>query len=544
MHNTNKITKREFLRLAGVSGVVLSAGLAGIRPGEAFAKQKLLKKPSSNTAFVPDLEIALRADRNKVSILPGKQTSVWTYKGEVLHGGRSTLQAVGDSYLGPVIRVHRGQKVRVHFKNGMGEESIIHWHGLHVSQEADGHPRFAVSSGGSYVYEFEVKNRAGTYWYHPHPHGITGPQVYFGLAGLFLVSDADEQALGLPSGDHDIPLVIQDRSFNNRNQLVYLPGGPMSGMMGFLGERVLVNGKTNFALDVDTGAYRLRILNGSNSRIYKLAWENGMPVTVIGTDGGLLEKPVQRPYVMLAPAERVDLWVDFSAVPVGTDMRLKSLAFDAGMMGGMGNMGGMMGPGGRGMGMMGGRRGGGSFIIPNGDAFTVMKVRVSRQGQGTGGLPSVLSAVPRIPVDEAINIDNPRTFRFFMQRMRWTINGRTFGMTDVAPDEIVNLNTAEVWEFVNLSAGMGMMGMPHPVHVHGLQFQVLERNIDSMWEPMWDTIRDGFIDEGLKDTVLLMPGMRIKVLLKFEDFPGLFLYHCHNLEHEDMGMMRNYLIKA
>ena len=134
-----------------------------------------------------------------------------------------------------------------------------------------------------------------------------------------------------------------------------------------------------------------------------------------------------------------------------------------------------------------------------------------------------------------------------MQRMSWTINGRVFEMEKVTEDEIVHLNTTEIWEFINRSQGMGMMGMmnmPHPVHVHGLQFQVLDRDFLSSRPPGWETVKDGFVDQGLKDTVLLLPGMRIKILLKFEDYPGLFLYHCHNLEHEDMGMMRNYLVKA
>jgi FtsP/CotA-like multicopper oxidase with cupredoxin domain len=133
-----------------------------------------------------------------------------------------------------------------------------------------------------------------------------------------------------------------------------------------------------------------------------------------------------------------------------------------------------------------------------------------------------------------------------MQMMTWTINGRVFEMTDVADFEIVRLNTMELWEFVNESRGMGMMGMmqmPHPVHIHGLQFQVIERSIDYRQSPGWETVKDGFIDAGWKDTVLLMPGMRVKTLQKFEDFEGLYLYHCHNLEHEDMGMMRNFSIR-
>lgn len=149
-----------------------------------------------------------------------------------------------------------------------------------------------------------------------------------------------------------------------------------------------------------------------------------------------------------------------------------------------------------------------------------------------------------------------------MQRMQWTINGRTWETTGVTDEETVKLNTTEIWELINSSSGMmgnggmmggkgmmgnkgmmgGMMQMPHPIHVHQVQFNVLERDTSDMDPSVWESVKDGFIDEGWQDTVLLMPGMKIKIIASFKDFKGLFLYHCHNLEHEDMGMMRNYKI--
>ena len=122
-------------------------------------------------------------------------------------GDKNRVIEVPRSYLGPIIKVYRGEKIRIRFKNSIPEESIVHWHGLHVPAIMDGHPRYVIPQGQSYLYEFEVKNRAGTYWYHPHPHGRTGPQVYMGLAGLFLVSDEEEQAVGLPDDEYDVPLV-------------------------------------------------------------------------------------------------------------------------------------------------------------------------------------------------------------------------------------------------------------------------------------------------------------------------------------------------
>jgi len=160
------------------------------------------------------------------------------------------------SYLGPIIRAHRGEKVRIRFHNEISGKSIVHCHGLHVPAIMDGHPRNVISKGESYLYEYEVNNRAGTYWYHPHPHGKTGPQVYRGLAGLFIVSDEEEQSIGLPPDKYDIPLVIQDRSFDRDNQLIYTTGHRMEQMTGFLGDRIMVNGMPEFTLPVSTSAYR------------------------------------------------------------------------------------------------------------------------------------------------------------------------------------------------------------------------------------------------------------------------------------------------
>lgn len=535
------INRRNFLRLSGAglaASVVAACGAATTgfstsgsatgAPGiSAGAVAAATPRPTlTGAAFSPDVEIGLTAAPDSVNIFSGQTTKVWKLSGEVLQGDPGTLQPLTDTYLGPIMRLNKGQRVRIDFTNQLPQESIIHWHGMHVPAEMDGHPRYVVANGGSYTYEFEVLNRAGTYWYHPHPHGRTGPQVYAGMAGFLLVSDDEERSLGLPDGEYDIPLVIQDRTFNSSNQLVYGGNGMMDQMMGFLGNQVLVNGQPDFTLSVSTRAYRLRLLNGSNSRIYKLAWDDGTPLTVIGNDGGLLEKPVQYPYVTMGPAERVELWVDFSDRPVGSKLVMQNwyAASSQGMMGG-----GMMG---------GGRR---SSSVQGG-AFPIFTVSVDKQVNEPATLPSRLSTIKRIPESEAV------TTRRVNLRMQppggWTLNGRTFEMTDVAPDEQVKLGTTEIWEFVNGGGMMGGMSLPHPIHMHGQQFQVLDRSVNSGGRRAWEAVKDGYVDGGWKDTVLVMPGERVRVLRRFADFTGLFLYHCHNLEHEDMGMMRNFEIVA
>jgi len=567
-----KVTRRRFLYLSGGITAALLAGCTTAEPSispttvpaaagalttapspTALAAGGGAAKPTAPMTVAPskaaagasavpaDFEIGLTAGQTQVQLFKGQPTQVWSYQGKVLAGDPKSLQALPDSYLGPIIRARKGQQVRVHFTNNMPDESIIHWHGLRVPDDMDGHPRYAIGPGETYDYEFPVVNRAGMYWYHPHPDGLTGPQVYGGLAGLFIVSDDEEAALGLPSGEYDVPLVIQDRTFDANNQLVYLSGGGgmgmgmnMDQMMGFLGDRILVNGRPDFVLPVATRPYRLRFLNGSNSRIYKLGWSDGTPLTVIATDGGLLAKPIQRPYVMLAPAERIELWVDFSGRKVGSELTLQSMEFvgvDSDRMPG-GSSGGM--------GMMHGPR-----ALPNGVPFPVMKVRVERESKDRPALPAKLSEIKPYQLEDAVNGKQPRSFGITLNMMNWLINGRQFEMEAVAPDEIVKLNTLEAWEFVNkLNPGhmMESMGMAHAMHLHAGQFQVLERQVLPELRAGWNSVKDGLVDEGWKDTVLLMPGERIKLLMKFEDYPGLFLYHCHNLEHEDSGMMRNFRI--
>jgi FtsP/CotA-like multicopper oxidase with cupredoxin domain len=538
--STFPLSRRTFLTVSGggVAALVVAACTPGISGSPATSTTL-----GSNTAAPPsaapsttvtttggpvDVEISMKAIVDQVEIQPGIKTDVWRLVAEVTEGDSGAVVPVTGSYLGPTLHLKRGQRVRIVFDNELPEETIVHWHGLDVPEDMDGHPRFAVPNGGRYVYEFTIVNRAGTYWYHPHPHGRTGPQVYAGMAGFFIVSDEEESALSLPGEEFDLPMVVQDRTFDGE-RLVYLSNGMMEQMTGFLGDEVLVNGHPDATFAVASRSYRLRILNGSNSRIYKLAWDDGAPLTVIATDGGLLASPVTRPYVTLGPAERVDLWIDFGAVKTGTTRKLVSLPFDAPQMGG-----GMMG---------------GGSSLPNGAAFDVASFAVDREAASNDPLPATLSDLGLASIDEAMNPDSPRTIVLAMARGSWTLNGRTFQMTEVAPEETVDLGTTEVWEFFNAGGmGGGMMGggmgggLAHPMHMHGQQFQVLGRSIDDGGRAAWQTVSDGYVDDGWKDTVLVMPGERVRVLRRFTSFPGLFLYHCHNLEHEDMGMMRNFLI--
>jgi len=298
--------------------------------------------------FKPDVEFDLICQSSSVSILPGQKTLVQQYAVPLksLKGPKGTITDIADSYLGPLIRLKKGQKVRINLRNKLAEPTVTHWHGLHVPANMDGHPMYVIDPGQTLVYEFEVLNRAGMNIYHPHPHEATAKQVYHGLAGALFVHDEEEAALGLPSGEFEIPIVIQDRLFDEQNQLIYARN-MHDRMVGFYGDRILVNGRPNFQIDVASRAYRLRVLNGSTARIYKLGWDDGTPITVIGVDGGLLEQPEVKPYVMLAPGERLDVWADFSGRNEGSQLVMRSLPF-SGVLPKMaermmhGGMGGMM----------------------------------------------------------------------------------------------------------------------------------------------------------------------------------------------------------
>lgn len=558
------VSRRAFVRGFAAGAAVLGGHWPGVRAAGR-----------SGQSVTPDVALRLTAAPRRAQLRPGAPTRLWSYRASVLHGDPAAVaDLAGNTYLGPVLRLRRGQRLRVDFENRLDEPSIVHWHGLIDPADMDGHPRDAVPPGGHYRYDFTIRNHAGTYWYHPHPDMRTGQQVYFGLAGLLLVSDTEEAALPLPRGEYDVPIVIQDRSFGADNQLRYLAGtGPdaeqeepeaaresdhagggmgmmgggmmgsgmmgrmgaemmgrssgmmgqsggmqdaMTRMMGFFGDTILVNGQHGWRLDAATHAYRLRLVNASNARIYKLAWSDGRPMTVIATGAGLLAAPQHKPYVMLAPAQRVEVWVDFSADPVGREVRLVNQAFSGSMgmrMGGMPGLGGALGIEG---------------------AFPVATVRVARKSAERLALPDHLATVERLRPEGAVNAGRPKVFRITAGGMRWGVNGRSFEMTAHTAEETARLGTTEVWEFDNRTM------MAHAMHVHQSPFQVLGRTGGA-----GEGVADGIVERGAwLDTVLVMPGERVRLIKRFDHYPGLFLYHCHMLEHEDAGLMRNYFVQA
>jgi spore coat protein A, manganese oxidase len=386
---------------------------------------------------------------------------------------------------------------------GDSPRTVVHLHGGHVPAIYDGYPENTILPGQSHTFIYPNNQPPATLWYHDHALGITRLNAYMGLAGPYIIRDAFEQTLNLPSGPYEIPLVIQDKSFNPDGTLRY----PAQWQEQFFGEFILVNGKVWPFKFVNRGKYRLRIVNASNSRAYTLALSTGSTFQLIGTDGGLLPAPVPLSSITLTPGERADVVVDFAQLAVNTEVILTNSAPAP-----------YPGPP-------------GSGVVPN-----VMKFIVSTTPGHTALLPASLRPVPAIP-ESAAAVSRDFLLRMMMSEchgMMWAINDMHWDHIHERP----RLGTAEVWSFINAS------NMTHPMHMHLVQFQVLDRQNF--------TIQNGQIvatgpriprpasEGGWKDTVRADPLQITRVIARFEDYTGLFAYHCHILEHEDHEMMRQF----
>ncbi len=420
--------------------------------------------------------------------------------GAIWSGRSTSLLTFGGTYPSPTLRARRGATFELLLQNRLTEATNIHWHGLAVPAEVDGYPTDLVPSGGARLFRFQIAQPAGTYWYHPHPDGRTAAQVYAGMAGFFIVDDESERTLGLPTGEQDVALLLQDRRRTTGNSFAYAPT-PMDLMSGYLGNTVLVNGTPDAELPLSATRYRFRLLNGSNARIFRVAFGDNRAFDVIAGDGGLLERAVTTNALFLAPGERAEILVDFSRDPVGTSAPLISAPFTVGGGGGMG------------MGM------GGSS---QGASASLLRLLVGRAGPTVVPLPSRLASIERLDPSRA------QVQRRFVMDMRmppfkgaFTINARSFDAARV--DVRVERGVLEVWEIVNASTE------PHPFHVHATQFQVVSRSSGAL-SPH---------ELGLKDTVLVWPGETVRIAIRFDAHAGLYVLHCHNLEHEDAGMMLN-----
>ena len=413
-------------------------------------------------------------------------------------GAQSGALLFNGQWPSPLIRIPMGSALDITLQNQLAESTNIHWHGLAAAPGMDGHPTELVAPGTNKRYFFAVNERPGTYWYHPHPDRATARQVYSGLAGMLIVDDGNDAVRGLPTGVRDIPLVLADKRVNN-GALTYQPG-IIDIMTGWLGNVITVNGMAGpVTAGVEPAVIRLRLLNASNARILNPALANGRSFWLIGTDGGLLAAPVPVNNLLLAPGERADVLLDLRG-DAGQTIRFVSASFSS-----------------MGAGMMG-------FALPQGAAFDLLTIVVSgATATIAGSVPGSFAPIARYESARAV------VSRVFALTTMNGMNG-AHGINNLSYDGaridfVARRGELERWQFINRSME------PHPMHVHGTQFQVVSRDgIEA---------RRLATDLGWKDTVLVRPLESVEIALRFL-IAGNYVLHCHNLEHEDNGMMLNF----
>ncbi|WP_416873953.1 multicopper oxidase family protein [Kitasatospora sp. SC0581] len=535
------LTRRQILGIGGAFGLLTIASLAGAaalarRPATTGAELRTaaalpppyqvplplpaVARPVSTDGGTDRYEIVQR--ETSAEILPGLRTPLWTY---------------GGSFPGPTIEARRGRPVTVTHRNELPVPTVVHLHGGRTPADSDGYPTDLVlpaawpqapqtmpgmpgmpgmdgaggHAGGTGMadpravtsrlrrdYTFPNDQRPTLLWYHDHRMDFTAPALWRGLAGLHIVRDDAEDALGLPAGPHEIPLMITDRAFTADGALTYpsldpalrdRPGVTEPHLAGVLGDVVLVNGAPWPVHETDAARHRLRLLNASNARHYELEarTEDGrrLDLVQIGADQGLLAAPVTHRSLPVAPAERYDLVVDFAAAPVGSLVRIVNR-------------------------------------LGSGRTRDVMAFRIARPAPADDSRipPRLATDLPDWRREDAVRT---RDFAFRAGRMNgghgWLIGGRPFdpARTDVT----VPLGDTEIWRLI--------ADVHHPVHLHLVGFRILTRG----GRPPLPH------DAGLKDTVSLRPGESAEIITRFDGYRGRYLFHCHNAEHEDMGMMAN-----
>ena len=547
---TTRVTRRQALRSLGALALLSAPGRAlpdhASEPAAPIRGDFCGAGTNASPLFIPgesglygrlfpaNARLTLRADVTSAVGAPMR----WGFV--VNHAGRN--------YINPTLVLRPGQALQVELENSTSESTIIHWHGLGVDTRNDGAGMPLVPPGARYAYNFEVRDRAGLYWYHPHPHGLTAGQVYRGMFGLIEVEDDEERALrtalGLVPGRSEIPLMLQDR----RGVADYAATAS-DRMHGYFGNSVEINGTTCPYFDVSTRIYRFRVLNASNARTYRLGLRTAvgrpMPFVLIGTDAGLLAKPIPCNEVFISPAERIDILVDLSDAGVGDTVTLETLAFDAMHMEmpavastgeaptsastAMNHDPAMTTPMPTPMVDHAAMGHGGGFA--EGSVQGLLQLRVRERIAYNAKLPTRLSSLPAIDTSAATE----RVLRLGFAKDRWRINDRVFAMGE-APIE-VGRDTVETWLIRNY-----FKSMPHAMHLHGFHFQVLERQTspDQVAALKVDDRGRLATDLGEKDTVLVWPGESVKVAINFVmpfAGPQTYMFHCHNLEHEDGGMM-------
>ncbi|MEK3886779.1 multicopper oxidase family protein [Bacillus sp. FSL K6-3431] len=410
-----------------------------------------------------EIVYTVRAQKGVTEIFDGTKTETYGYNG---------------TFLGPMIPLKKGDKVKIRMINELDEETTFHWHGLEVPGDIDGGPHDPIKPEEEKVIEFKVNQEAATLWFHPHPTGKTASQVYQGLAGLLYIEDENSQSLRLPNdyGKNDIPLIFQDRIFDDNKQLNY---NSIMNSDGTIGDTLLINGTVNPKLTVHKGKIRFRLINGSNARNYTFKLNTGDTFVQIATDGGFLNKPISMKEITLTPSERAEIIIDFTKLKPANDIALI-----------------------------------------NEDGSILLPFDVTSQNGSTSEIPRVINDFS--VTDEEKNLPVTKTVELFGMMEHVTINGKKFDPNRI--DFTQKQGVTEVWEIYNKPDMMG--GMIHPFHIHGTQFKIISRDGKETAES----------EQSWKDSISIKPDERVKIAIQFKK-KGVYMFHCHILEHEDNGMM-------
>lgn len=504
-------------------------GMAPPRAGHSA-----LRVPGAN-GLLADLRLTapvrLQAGAVRASVFEGAATSIWAF----------TAGAGSKAMLNPTLHATRGGMLDVTLQNNLDEDTTLHWHGLQVDEANDGSGLHPVASGAERRYRFRIHNRAGLYWYHAHPHGRTGRQLQLGLSGLLLIEDDEElslrERLGLDWGTRDLPLMLTDKQVDAGNAIVYKDNAD-----DWIGNRVLANWSPEPVLDVEPALYRFRIINVANARMLRPSFLQGdtpLPMRLIGTDGGLLERPWPIDDLFLAPAQRADVLVDFSGLAPGTRVILRSLDYvamenedesGAFMPDAMADHPGAV--------MMGDALD--LMLFQVCEAPAVCTTRPAAASTNANTVPERLSSLPPPPDTRDWPV---RPLRLSMDSEgTWLINDRNVHVDGHDSAFEVKRGSREVWEIRN-----SMTSMPHPIHIHGVQFRVVSRSISPQDIRARKVTAEGLTpqDLGFNDTVVIWPGEIVRIAIDFsQPFSGTqrYMLHCHNLEHEDMGMMLTFAV--
>lgn len=524
-----RITRRDFLRVGGIvtAGVLIGAAKAyASEPAQVQALDPTRLEPFADP--LPLLTTARASGRRPSPADPSRkipfyQIEMREFASRLHRDLPPTRQwGYGGTVPGPTIETVSGDELLVEWINRLphhhflpidrtlhGAESghpevraVVHLHGGKTPPGSDGYPEDWYPPGKSASYLYPNAQEAATLWYHDHAMGINRLNIYAGLLGLFIVRDRFENSLNLPHGPYEIPLVVCDRMLDTHSQLLYpVSSDPRSPWVAdFFGNIMMVNGKILPYLEVEPRKYRFRILNGSNARLYHLLLASGLPMTQIGSDQGLLSAPVEVKRLAIAPAERADIVIDFAGLE-------------------------------------------GAKVILKDDSVDVMQFRVARtKVSDSSSVPRSLRPVPRLAEASAVRT-RTLTLDEYDDRSGKTILmllNKTYWHQPIT--EKPAINTTEIWNLVNLTDDV------HPIHLHLVRFQILDRRA---FEP-FEYQRTGKLhylgaatppdpnELGWKDTVRAQPHAVTRIIIRFEGYKGRYVWHCHNLEHEDNEMMRPY----